>query len=290
MQEVADTYKQRYNFNKNTSTPFICNKKFSIYAYLIGKVMGDGHLSYSYSLQFVSADVNDLEDLMELIFQHFNIPLNKMFITKRIHKGISYSLRVNHPLLARILYCLGAPKGNKTKQGFLIPDWILVDKNYKKMFLMALLEDELCTIKIERKNYSIKPKFKMSKQEHLIEDLRLFLQQVRGCIESFGVKCSKVSKEPKGKLGQITKDLYFDVLRNKKNIIKFEEEIGFFLNKHKKEKLSECSKILRSTLKPDVDKNKIISLRKQGLSIRQIAKMIPHKKTTVHRVIKEQKI
>ena len=50
-------------------------------------------------------------------------------------------------------------------------------------------------------------------------------------------------------------------------------------------KLNDCCSALSKTLQKPIDKEKIITLRKSGLSIREIAKQIPHSKTTVHKVI-----
>ena len=285
---VKKSYKADSQFNEKACKDLVITEKLPLYSYLIGKIMGDGHLSYNYCLHFISSSKVDLDELLELIIKVFSVSRTKMAIIKKKAFGTTYSLRVNYAIFGRILYSLGAPKGNKTKQSFFIPDWILSNQFYKRMFLMGLLEDELSTIKIAKMSHSIEPKLKMSKQEHLIENLRLFMQQVKNCIEGFGVQCSEVSKQPKSKASQNTKDLYFHILRNKRNIIQFEDEIGFFLNKDKKNKLEKCCLILRETLKPDIDREKIISLRKEGLSLRQIARIVPQGKTTIHRIITEQ--
>ncbi len=293
LNDVLGTYNSQPSTTKIESlrckfTALADSKRLPEYAYLVGKIMGDGHLSHSYNLHFVSGSKKDLEELTKFISKNFNISTQKMYLTIRQQNGINYSLRINHAFFGRIVYCLGAPKGNKVKQSFFVPTWIYSNKLFKKRFLMAILEDELCTIKIARKNHSIKPRLKMAKEELFIDNLRFFLQQVKEGIESFGVQCSEVSKRPNSKLDQSTKELYFDIFRNKRNIIKFEDEIGFFLNKDKKIKLKECCDILRSTLRPEVNKEEIFALRNKGLSIREIAKRISHNKMTVFRVLQQQ--
>ncbi len=257
-------------------------------AYLVGRIMGDGHLDKRGSLKFISGSRADSVSLRGFINKTCGVPFHRMHIRRRSNRGTSFSLDVNSVKLGRKLFQLGAPMGNKVKQSFFVPQWIQENQSFKKMFLRAILEDELSTIKIEKRNHSIQPKFKIAKQEHLVDELRIFLQQVRSCIESFGVECSNVSKDPKGRVGQRTKDLYFHIKRSKMNIIKFEEEIGFFLNKEKKMKLKECCEILRKTLQPKVDRQRILSLKEQGLTIRQIADRIHHGRTTVHRILTEQ--
>lgn len=52
-----------------------------------------------------------------------------------------------------ILYALGAPIGNKTKNKFLVPEWILSSKGCSRRFLQGLFDDELAAIKIKRKKF-----------------------------------------------------------------------------------------------------------------------------------------
>jgi|TARA_Y100000310_G_C20542608_1_gene744044 intein/homing endonuclease len=217
------------------------------YAYLVGKIMGDGHLDNKYTLYFISSNKNDLKLLCNLIIRNFKISPYRISIKKRIVKGVSYLLRVNCAYLGRILYLLGAPKGNKTKTAFDLPKWILANKILKKRFLQALLEDELTTIKIEKCNYSVCPRLKLAKKEELIPNLRDFMQQVKDVIESFGVQCSHISNPVNGN-NTDSLELYFHINQNKKNIIKFKEEIGFRLNQDKIRKLDDCYRVLKATI------------------------------------------
>lgn len=214
------------------------------YAYLIGKVSGDGHLDSNYTLHFIGKE-KDLILLHDLIKNMFRIRSYNLSIKRRHSKGVSYLLQVNCAYLGRILYLLGAPMGNKTKTAFLAPKWILSKKNLKKRFLQALLEDELTTIKIERCNYSVKPRLNLSKRGYLIDNLKEFMQQVKEAIESFGVGCSHISRPIDENKSQ---RLYFHIHRNKKNIIKFKERIGFRFNIDKIEKLENCYKTIKSSI------------------------------------------
>ena len=122
------------------------------YAYLIGKVTGDGNLDPSFTLRFIGK-IKDLRLLRYLIINKFMIKPSKLSIREKVAKGSSFVLQINCAYLGRILSLLGAPIGNKTKTVFHIPNWILTNKDTKKRFLQALLEDELTTIKIEKCNY-----------------------------------------------------------------------------------------------------------------------------------------
>lgn len=241
------------NSYKNKNVDLSLNSLFPIrfedklteeYSYLIGKVIGDGNLDPKFTLRFIGEE-KDLLSLRDLIIDKFKLSPARFSIKERKNKGISYLLQVNCASLGRILALLGAPIGNKTKIAFSVPEWILTSKNLKKRFLQALLEDELTTIKIERCNYSVSPRLKLAKKEELIPTLRQFMQQVKIAIESFGVECSHISKMiyTKG-----SPELYFHIRRNKRNILKFREEIGFRLNQEKIKKLNECCKVIEDSL------------------------------------------
>lgn len=77
-----------------------------------------------------------------------------------------------------------------------------------------------------------------------------FLTQVKILIEFLGVECSNVS-EPRienAKSGLNTVSAYFWIQRNKENIIKFRDAVGFRLNKIKIDNLERCYRILKASL------------------------------------------
>ncbi len=166
-EQFKDTYQ-----NKNMAQPFnhlfpIKNDIAKEYAYLVGKIMGDGHLDSRYTTKFIG-QLEDLKLLKEFIIKIFNISTDKTCIYEKYGKGKSYLLQINAAYFGRILFLLGAPKGNKTKQKFLVPNWVMKNRQCKKQFLQALLEDELTTIKVEKCNYSVSPRLKMAKKPLLI--------------------------------------------------------------------------------------------------------------------------
>lgn len=256
-------------------------------AFLIGKICGDGNLDKNFTLRFIGKE-NDLKYLKQQIISNFGIEKSKFSLKKRFAKGHSTILQINCSILGRLLCCLGAPRGNKTKTRFLIPSWIMRSKEAKRKFLQAILEDELNTIKIEKSNHSNYPKFKLRKEESLKDNLFEFLMQIKKVLMDFNVFSSKISKPlmvDKGKT-----EFYFKIKRNKKNIINFKENIGFRTNFKKIEELDDCYKILKKTLKPEIDIKKVLDLRAKELSIRKIAKRLNISKSTVYRLIKNNKL
>lgn len=257
-EEFLNSYKDKSQANKFVKNiiPIYSNSSIAEEcAYLIGKIMGDGNLDPKFTIRFVGGE-KDLALLNNLIIDRFMVNPNRASIRKKVAKGVSYLLQVNCAYLGRILFLLGAPVGNKTNTEFNVPFWILSNKVFKKRFLQALLEDELTTIKIEKCNYSVRPRLKLAKRKELISNLKEFMQQVKEAIESFGIECSHISNPIKGHK-TISYDLYFHIKRNKKNIMKFKEEIGFRFNQNKLNKLEECYKTIQNSLRniPAVCKN-----------------------------------
>ncbi len=289
--DVLNTYKSKTNSSINKKLfSLLVDKKLNKYPYLIGKIMGDGHLSKNYQIKFIDKDLINLNNLRYHITKTFGIPINKMSIHSKVALGKTFVLNLNYALFGRIMYCLGTPKGNKTKQRFLVPYWITNSKYNSRMFLKGLLEDELTTIKIEKNNYSVEPRLKMAKSPDLLLNLRIFLSQVRSLIKKFGVDCSPICNKVVSKENQKTKELYFHIYRNKENIISFAKNIGFGLNKEKSKRLKECMLVLEKTRynrKPTINISKIIKLRKKGFSIRKISKEIDANKSSIHRIIRK---
>jgi hypothetical protein len=85
----------------------------------------------------------------------------------------------------------------------------------------------------------------MTKREELIDSHKAFMTQVKSAIESFGVTCSSISGPIKG---DKSVELYFNIDRNKRNIMRFKERIGFRLNQDKRIRLENCYNIIADSL------------------------------------------
>ena len=256
-------------------------------AYIVGKIMGDGHLEKTLgSCFFIDGHKKNLYHLRKFLFQEMKVSPKSISIQKNMNsRGLSYRLRVNSTSFCKLLYSAGAPSGNKTSQKFDIPCWIYSDQKTAKSFLQAILEDELTTIKIESGNHSVAIQFKMSKHKSLLSDHITFMQSVKLLIESFSVSCGPVryfkSKE-KDKF-----EVYFRIQRNKSNILRFQQKIGFKLNEEKLKSLERCCIVLEKTLKAKPNTEQILALNISGKSIREISSFTKVSRTAVHRILKK---
>ena len=255
-------------------------------AYLVGKIMGDGHLENTLgSSYFISGDKSDLLLLKKFILNGFDVKKENIFLIKQnYNNGLSYKLRVNNTNFCKLLFSYGAPKGNKIKTIFYLPEWILNNRLYSRCFLQGILEDELATIKIVKANHCREAVFRMYKTKNLSDEHFKFIQQIRKCIGYFSVTCSKIGVVKGKNLGTV--DTYFSVNGNKRNIIRFKDNIGFRFNSKKMANLEVAYAILIKTLKPILDINKIIYLRKNNLSLREIGAIVGVSWSTVQRIIR----
>ncbi|MDP3728379.1 MAG: hypothetical protein Q8R18_02890 [bacterium] len=257
-------------------------------AYLIGKVMGDGHLEKTLgSCYFISGDEKQLLLLKKFIIQEFEINKDKFSLKKYFtKKGISYKLRISSVNFCKFLFSHDAPKGRKVEQAFFVPIWILDHKNFQKAFLQGILEDELTTIKIEKSSHSVAIQFKMSKIKNLYSEHEVFMMQIKNLLENFSIECGELRfQENKEDLSKFR--FYFHIQRNKRNLIRFKENIGFCLNIQKSQELEKTYQILKKTLRPEVNKTEILIFRQSGLSIRQIASKTNISSTHVHRILQK---
>ncbi len=257
------------------------------FAYLVAKIMGDGHLDNHFTVKLVSSKSESLDFIKELLIKKCSIQRQQIKLYRRDHSPTTHLLQINNSAFGRTLHALGAPKGNKTLTPFKIPKWIIESKESSRIFLQGLLEDELTTVKIERKSYVNKLRFNMRKIPSLRASLMEFLSQVKERIESFNVTCSGLRELKLTNHERV--EYYFWILRNKENVIRFAENIGFRFNQEKTQKLLEAYKILMATKKPKIDKKAILRLRVKGYSIRQIANEVGTSRSAVHRLIVKER-
>ncbi len=220
-------------------------------AYLIGKITGDGNLDKVFTCRFIGQE-EDLIKLSNLIYSKFNIPQKSLKIRiKKNSYGVAHLLQVNNARLGRELHKYGAPQGNKTLNKFLAPKWIFSKNIYKKRYLQALFEDELTTIKIKKCNYANCPDFKQHKNLGNLNNLKEFLEQLKQMLTDFGIETSHINETKytnKRKDGIITKGCYFWIQRNKQNILRFQDKVGFRLCDRKINSLNECCNIIEKSL------------------------------------------
>ena len=213
-----------------------------VLAAIVGNITGDGHLQYDgkrgtiffYSKQYKK--VNEFKKRFENMFK-----LNGR-IRRPIYTGKAYTSRYyvcfSSKEIAEFLKSVGTPIGNKTKNAFLVPNWIRSGtKNVRKAYLKALFDCEACiyvTKTCNNKRWRIT--IEQYKSTSLKSNGIMYLDQIRNMLEEFGVHTSPIrtGKMNIRKDGSTSMCHRFDI--EKKHFISFYRNINFG-DKNKKLKL-----------------------------------------------------
>lgn len=143
-------------------------------------IMGDGHIKKDEeSVYFFFKEKSDAELFKIDFLQCFK--LEKMNVIKR--KGCYASIISSKPF-SELLQKLGAPKGNKVFQSFSIPDWIYHGSDYIKLAFLAVIYGNEGS-KPQDNRWRIQ--FVLSKNKDNVENLLIFLNQIRNMLNYFGI-------------------------------------------------------------------------------------------------------
>ena len=220
-----DALKSHMNWFPVFSTPVLAG--------IVADLMCDGHLQKNkWRFDFTSKSKVELKHFGRRVYDLFGIegkirpcPTNKF--------GTTFNYGVNCKPLSRILYLCGVPRGCKVKKEFLIPDWVM---NNKECFREFIKRAFTCEGSVDVHGRFIT--FEMWKSKELIGNGLKFMNQIRnGLRRYFYIKTSKVFI-PNGfnirKDGVVTKPLRFVIKSD--SVKKFYDKIEFD-NKEKQNKL-----------------------------------------------------
>lgn len=202
---------------------------------VIADIMGDGHLQGhpKWRMDYTSKEIGELERFNEEIYDLFGYK-GKIRKNNTNQWGVSFNLGINNRSIARHIYELGAPAGNKVLQSFSIPIWIKNDKECFRRFSERLFTCEGCV-----DCFSKAIEIKMAKEVSLVEDGISFFRDMKNLLEFyFGIKTTEPfleGRKNKRKDGKVTVGVRMKI-RRKESIRLFQKEIGFE-NEEKKRKL-----------------------------------------------------
>ncbi len=141
-----------------------------------------------------------------------------------------YHVKFTSKSFAKLMNVLGVPMGNKVFQAFLIPDWIYYGPDeIKKIFLSIVIGNE--GSKPQDSRWRIQ--FVLSKNKENIENLLIFLNQIRSMLSHFGISTSHIQlRKQKGR--QFNGRFY---IKGKENLVKFYKILEFSYASEKQEVL-----------------------------------------------------
>ena len=188
--------------NRHKSLPYLLK--------IFGLALGDGHASLKVGSGGVTfyGRHEDLEevrkDVKRLGWRPNNVYTRMRHHTIRrgdrtysfVHQEASFM--VGSTSLAAILHVLGLPVGNKAKQDFVVPEWLMRAPLWqKRLFLASLFGAEMSTPgTLTGHGYSFYcPTFSICKREGFQHSGRVFANQVRRLIEDFGVRVHDIGAD-----------------------------------------------------------------------------------------------
>lgn len=144
----------------------------------------------------------------------------------------NYSCKVSSSGFAALLVCLGTPLGNKVKQAYRVPDWIMKAPLWqKRLFLSGLFGAEMSSPKtMTGHGYNFYcPTISMNKHEEFVNSGKEFFRDLSNLLKEFGVVTNKIGErvEYKNKEGKVSIRLRIQLSDKPSNLINLYSKIGF---------------------------------------------------------------
>ncbi|MBI2597685.1 MAG: RtcB family protein, partial [Candidatus Diapherotrites archaeon] len=290
-------FRQIFNFlkSKNLIPLAYNNPKIPYLIKLLGIVQGDGTMAFlksgktQISVYGKKSDLETVKKDIEAIGFRANINSRMRNHEFKTNYGTAkftfneHSLQCGSIALALLLKCLGCTAGNKTKQEFYVPSWVMnAPKWMKRLYLAGLFGAELTTPKtVTKHGYNFYgPVLSMNKKIEIKESGNAFLGQVQKILGEFEVSSSLIKErvEFTNKKGEISVRQRLQISSVPINLIKFWSRVGFEYNEEKSF-LANCAiEYLKIKEHITVQREKSIllakELRHKGQTLKQIHQAI----------------
>lgn len=183
---------------------------------IISYITGDGHLHKDLKgFLHSSQDINSLEDFEYCVKKQFSMSVSKIqdSVTTEYGEG-AIQYRYFNTEIAKFLYSIGAPKGDKVITKFNVPEWIKENKEFMKEYLKILFycegskyfDKNICKERIQ---------INMRKTEDLIEEGKIFMNSLKQALKIyFDIETSNLSLmkgKKRNKDNKETKDIRFTI-------------------------------------------------------------------------------
>ena len=150
----------------------------------------------------------------------------------------NFTCKVSSSAFAALIAALGTPVGNKTRQGFGVPDWIKRSPFWqKRLFLAAFFGAEMSSPKtMGGGGYNFYcPAISLNKRPGYVRSGKEFLSDIAGMLEELGVRTHGISerKEQKNKDGETSIRLRLLVSNKTEDLISLYSKIGFEYNRER---------------------------------------------------------
>jgi len=273
-----------------------------ILAKMLGCFMGDGYLQRNKKpCASVSGKKQDLEkikgDIERLGFRA------SIYQRKREHriktqygikefKATSSELYVKQKEFCEILRRAGMPEGKKTRQEYLVPEWIKTgSKSIKRLFLAGLFGAELSKPRTHTKTGFDSPVLGQNKIKEFETNGRQFLLEIDILLKEFGVKVTNIQTREEfiNKEGEKTVRSRLNISSEEDNLLRLWQQIGFEYNKQRKDLANiACLYILKKKeqqkKRANISKD-IKEYKKQGFTLKEVEEYYQREKEVNQRFI-----
>jgi len=247
---------------------YLDNPKIPYIIKIMGFIFGDGSISLNKKSAQIGfyGEKKDLElikkDLEKIGFK------SSIFSRKRKHKiktqykeykfeRIEHKLKSNSSALAVLLYLLGTPIGNKAKQDFSIPEWIMKSVRWhKRLFLASLFGAELSSPKtMNSHKFNFYGLIYSLNKENTLHGIN-FVNQISALLEEFGIR-NVLIKFRKDKVNEKESNrIRLMIYSDSENLIKLFSKINYEYNIQKR-------KLANAAILWLKQKEKILGLREE---------------------------
>lgn len=192
---------------------------------LVADLMADGHLQGppKWRFDYCSKSSEELHRFEKVLYSSFRMKGKVRDCTTNNYGTKNYG--VNCRPLAKILFLVGVPHGNKVVKRYLIPRWVLEDKECFTYFVRRYFDCEGC-VDLSRNELKIE----LYKSTEFVENALLFLNQMKhGLFQYFEINTMRpflLSNKIKRKHGAVVQGARLKISR-KSNLQKFYENINF---------------------------------------------------------------
>ncbi len=259
---------------------------------ILGYALGDGHAKLTPPDPHVAfwGRREDLEDIRKDV-ERVGFRPSRVYVRERHHRitksAAHYEFdteetwfRVNSSALTALLHAMGLPLGNKAKQDFVLPRWLLhVPLWQKRLFLAALFGAEMSAPRATTGHgYNLaSPTFSVAKREGFQRSGDRLARQIAQMIRGFGVRVNSVRRdliEAPGS-GEPSYRFLVHVASDSANLIRFYQTVNFEYHAEKRFLANAAAQYL--TLKELVIRHQLRSAcaaetaRSSGASIGELA-------------------
>ncbi|MBU0898900.1 MAG: hypothetical protein KKB03_02990 [Nanoarchaeota archaeon] len=165
-----------------------------------------------------------------------------------------YKAVINSAVIARILILAGVPAGDKTKIGYIVPEWVISgDNKIKKSFLMTLFTFDGCKPYKRRTTWTIE--YSTVTSQKTLNRTLLFFKQLKQLLKEFQIYMNHIPTEH---LRNNKKIMVISSISSRESIVNFYRFLGYD-NPEKQKRLEEAVKYISDIVRlENKDTSKIL--------------------------------